>query len=292
METFKGRSCQTEFRGILILTVISTIWISSQITMAHGITATTIPVQVKITSPYKGQQEGIGNNVTLLGTSTYNATNKCQVSIIVDNTRPYQDTIPTGQGTGNYSEWKYNLAPTYAALREGMNRVTAKLTCDANPIFTKFYSINLTGITQPTSTSQQQIATRSNGTASPFFLPTSFSLAPAPSNSTSTPSVLPIALNSSSTIDPSSTQSSSASSGAHSHSHNHSHHSDHSSSSDSSSSSHDHHSSSSDSSSSSHDHHSSSSDSSSSSHDHHSSSHTVGSGHDFFHGAFSHFGGF
>jgi len=316
MVTFKERSFIAKFPGILVLTIVSTIWISSQVSTVHGMPATTTPLVVKITSPHKGQQVGIGHNVTLLGTSSHNASSKCQVSIIVDKKRPYQNTIPMGQGAGNYSEWKYTLAPTYTALTEGMNRVTAKLTCNSNPVFTKFYSINLTGINQPTTSQpQQQIAIRSNGTTSPFFLPTSFSLASAvsnstlaSSNSTSPPSVLPVSVNSSSLIDPSATLSSSSSSSGHSHVHNHSHHTHHSSSSSgedhsSSSSGEDHSSSSSGedhSSSSSGEDHSSSSSSShihSGSENHnngnggHSSDSHHRSGHDFFHGAFSHFGG-
>jgi hypothetical protein len=146
------------------------------------VSATSTTLVVKITWPHKGQQVGIGHYVALLGTSNYNSSSKCQVSIIVDKKRPYQNTIPIGQGANNYSEWKYTLAPTYTALTEGINRVTAKLTCNANPVYTKFYSINLTGINQPTTSQpRQQIAIRSKGTTSPFFLPTSFSLASASS---------------------------------------------------------------------------------------------------------------
>ena len=268
MVSFKERSSVTKFPGILILTIVSTIWISSQVSIVHGTPTITTPLVVKITYPHKGQQVGIGHNVTLLGTSSYNATNKCQVSIIVDNKRPYQSTIPIGQGEDNYSQWKYTLAPTYAAVTEGMNRVTAKLTCNANPALTKFYSINLTGTNQAPSTSQQQIAIKSNDTISPFFLPPSLPLSSAMSNSTlasshstSTPSVLPFSVSNSSLIDPSSTHSGSSSSSGHSHKHHHSHHTHHSSS-DSGSSGSDHHSSSGS------DHHSfSSSDSRAENHD-------------------------
>ena len=255
MTTFKDRSCIAKLLWILILPVVSTILISSQVSAVHGIPATTLPLVVKITYPHKGQQVGIGHNVTLLGTSSYNASSKCQVSIILDKKRPYQNTIPIGQGADNYSQWKYTLSPTYTAITEGTNRVTAKLICNANPALTKFYSINLTGINQPTTSQtqpQQRIAVKSNGTTSPFFLPSSISLASAvsnstlaSSNSTNTPSVLPVSINGSSLIDPSSTQSSSSSSSGHSHIHHHSHQAHHSSSSGSSSSSSKHHSSSS-----------------------------------------------
>jgi hypothetical protein len=58
----------------------------------------------------------------------------------------------TGQAGGNdYSKWKYTFTPAYAGtIREGVNRITAKLLCQANPVnVTKFYSINVTGINVP-----------------------------------------------------------------------------------------------------------------------------------------------
>jgi hypothetical protein len=281
MVTFKDRSYVAKLVWILIPTILSTIWISSQVITAHGIPVTTTPLVVKITSPHKGQQVGIGHNLTFLGSSNYNASSKCQVSIIVDKKRPYQDTIPIGQGVDNYSQWKYTLAPAYTVLTEGVNRVTAKLTCDANPTLTKFYSINLTGINQ--SQPQQQIAIKSNGTTLPFFLPTSISLASAMSNSTNTPSIIPVFANSSSLIGPSSSiQSSDSSSSDHSHIHHHLHHTHHSSTNSDSGSS---------SSSSGHTH------SGSKNHDNGNGGHSTdshhgggGGGHDFFHGAFSHLG--
>ena len=286
----------TKLLWILILTIVSTIWISSQVGTVHAIPATTTPMVVKITSPHKGQQVGIGHNVTLLGSSNYNASSKCQVSIIVDNKRPYQNTIPIGQGVDNYSQWKYTLVPTYTALNEGINRVTAKLTCNASPVLTKSYSINLTGINQPPATSQppqQQIAIKSNGTTSPLSLASALSnntLAQSNSisNRTNTTSVLPVSGNGSSLIDPPSTQSSSSFSSGHGQIHHHSHHTHHSSSNSNSSGSSEHHQSSSRNS-----HTHSESENHNNGHGAHSSDshHSSGGGHDFFHGAFSHFGG-
>jgi hypothetical protein len=91
----------------------------------------------------------IGKNLTLSGTSSYNATSNCGVFVIVDGVRPYQKTIPIGQEGGNdYSKWKYTFTPAYAGtIREGSNRITAKLLCQAYPSnLTKFYSINVTGM--------------------------------------------------------------------------------------------------------------------------------------------------
>ena len=80
---------------------------------------------------------------------SYNATSRCGVLVIVDGVRPYQKTTPVGQTGGNdYSKWKYTPTPAYAGtIREGINRITVELLCQANPTnLTRFYSINVTGM--------------------------------------------------------------------------------------------------------------------------------------------------
>jgi hypothetical protein len=102
---------------------------------------------VKITNPTEGKQVAIGKNLTLSGTSNYNPASNCGVFIIVDGIKPYQKTTPIGQAGGNdYSKWKYSLTPAYVGtIEEGVNRITAKLVCQANPVPT-FHSIYVTGI--------------------------------------------------------------------------------------------------------------------------------------------------
>jgi hypothetical protein len=143
MRNFTQRSDKFVFSVIMIL-FASSIWISSVRALPQQQTS----FGVKITDPAKGQQVAIGKNLTLSGTSSYNATSNCGVFVIVDGVRPYQKTIPTGQAGGNdYSKWKYTFTRAYTGtIREGINRITAKLLCQANPAnLTKFYSINVTG---------------------------------------------------------------------------------------------------------------------------------------------------
>lgn len=114
-------------------------------------TSTPGPLAVKITEPMKGQQLNVGKNLTVLGISNYSATSNCGVLVIVDGIKPYQKTIPVGQtGGNNYSRWKYTLTPPYnGTIKEGTNRITAKLLCQAIPEnLTKFYSINVTGVNE------------------------------------------------------------------------------------------------------------------------------------------------
>ena len=164
MRTFSQRPDRFVFSVIMIL-FASTIWISSVSALQQQQTS----LGVKITDPAKGQQVTIGKNLTLSGTASYNATSNCGVFVIVDGVRPYQKTIPIGQAGGNdYSKWKYTFTPAYAGtIREGINRITAKLLCQANPAnLTKFYSINVTGMNGIAS--KQSAITRSNTSVAPL----------------------------------------------------------------------------------------------------------------------------
>jgi PKD domain len=111
---------------------------------AHAQLAKT--VGIKITSPVRGQQIPVGiKNLQISGTASYNSTMKCQVSLIVDDVRPYQKAAAGHKG--DYSSWNYTLTPQYTNIKQGMNKLTAKLSCHDNSMnLTKFYSTNITGV--------------------------------------------------------------------------------------------------------------------------------------------------
>src|SRR5919112_2516892 len=91
---------------------------------------------VKVTTPTNDQQVSLPNNnnnskgLQLMGTSTDTIDTDCQVSVIANDIKPYQNTTATGLG-GNkdYSTWTYSLAPTL--LKEGSNKVTARILCSS-----------------------------------------------------------------------------------------------------------------------------------------------------------------
>jgi len=164
MRSFSVRSDKFVFSAIFIILFASTLWISSVNALPQQQTS----LAVKITDPARGQQVAIGKNLTLSGTAIYNATSNCGVFVIVDGIRPYQKTTPIGQTGGNdYSKWKYTFAPAYAGtIIEGINRITAKLLCQASPAnLTKFYSINVTGMNEIVP--KHPVTTRNNTTALP-----------------------------------------------------------------------------------------------------------------------------
>jgi hypothetical protein len=112
---------------------------------------------VNITSPQKGQQIPANiDDLTISGKSTDKPTavDDCQVSVIVNSVKPYQHARANGTtGESNdYSRWFFILNSNYTSIKEGVNKITAKLSClptvvgDDNNM-TKWYSVNVTGIT-------------------------------------------------------------------------------------------------------------------------------------------------
>ena len=102
---------------------------------------------VKITSHYKGQQVPIGE-LNVSGISTDNATTPCQVYLDWNDLKPFQTATATGPGGLNdYSTWSFLYSENYHMINEGNNELTAKVSCGDIPGSTKYYSLNVTGIT-------------------------------------------------------------------------------------------------------------------------------------------------
>jgi hypothetical protein len=104
--------------------------------------------KIKILSPHSGQEVPVINtNLIVSGTSSYDRSKDCRVSVLLNGIKPYRQTIATGNnGVSDYSTWRYKLDPSYTVIREGSNKLTAKITCLGNPnSLTKWTSINLIG---------------------------------------------------------------------------------------------------------------------------------------------------
>jgi len=99
---------------------------------------------VRVTSPTKGQQVPIGKDLMIAGISRSDATSHCQVSVIVNSVKPYQNATANGPGgASDYSKWNFNL--NSSMIKEGVNKITAKFTCRPNPSVASFYSVNVIG---------------------------------------------------------------------------------------------------------------------------------------------------
>lgn len=135
--------------------------------------------EVKITSPSKGQQVQPGG-ILVSGTSSANATTDCTVSVVINGIRPYQRAVPTGHGGANdYSNWTFTATQGYTVIKQGQNKMTAKMSCPQNLNFTKFYSVNVTGVA---GKAQQQLVNNTTTTGTGF--PPSLPSVATPTNST------------------------------------------------------------------------------------------------------------
>jgi hypothetical protein len=130
--------------------------------------STNLP-SVIITSPHKGQQVPIGSNVVISGISSPPPADKkrtdCTVSVILNAVKPYRKAVAAGHGgTTDYSTWRYGITPNYPAIKQGQNKITAKISCAANPTnLTKFNSLNVTGIGTPQNVNGQNGKNGTNG---------------------------------------------------------------------------------------------------------------------------------
>jgi hypothetical protein len=113
---------------------------------------------IHITSPPKQEAVPAGAPLEISGDSSDTVQSNCNILVVVDNKQPYQEATPTGPGGANdYSTWSFTVSPPYAEIEEGLNKITAKASCDSpyspelkqdllSRQYEKHYSINVTGI--------------------------------------------------------------------------------------------------------------------------------------------------
>src|SRR5918998_404346 len=138
---------------------------------------------IKIISPEKGSNVPIDLNSPFIikGISKDTAATDCQVSVIVNNVKPYQNAQPMNKnGNEDYSEWQFTLTKNYTNIIEGANKITSKFSCLNNPQ-SSHYSVNVTGVNSPPAVSNVTSPAVSNVTSPAVSNVTS----PAVSNVTS-----------------------------------------------------------------------------------------------------------
>ena len=104
-------------------------------------------IGVKITSPSTGQEISVGE-LTIFGISTDNETTDCQVQVDVNDIKPFQNATATGPMKENdYSTWIFSYTQNYRLIREGVNELTAKISCLYGPVsLSKYHTVNVIGV--------------------------------------------------------------------------------------------------------------------------------------------------
>jgi hypothetical protein len=126
-------------------------------------TLSSVPT-VKIMHPTPDQQISTNNGtLRISGISSDNSTSNCEITIIANNVKPYQLTVPNKEN--DYSSWSFTLNSSYTPIKEGQNKLTSKISCLAIPAnATKWYSVNFTGVFKDITTSDNQSQEVSNNT--------------------------------------------------------------------------------------------------------------------------------
>jgi hypothetical protein len=139
--------------GILIFTLWSNVgaYAQNRTAAVNGTSSASAQhvSKIKITSPTRGQQVPVRKDLTISGTSMDSATSNCQVAVIVNNVKPYQNATAAGSGgPADYSKWNFALTSKYTTIKQGDNRITARYQCVNDPASKGFSSVNVTGANQ------------------------------------------------------------------------------------------------------------------------------------------------
>jgi hypothetical protein len=103
---------------------------------------------IEITSHKEGDEVSVGP-LTIAGISSDNAESNCQVYADVNDITPMQNVTASGPGGANdYSNWTFAYTQNYQIITEGVNELTAKISCfDVGPMpISKWDSVNITGV--------------------------------------------------------------------------------------------------------------------------------------------------
>ncbi|MFB5598880.1 MAG: hypothetical protein ACE5SW_01450, partial [Nitrososphaeraceae archaeon] len=107
-------------------------------------------VSVKITSHQDGEQVPIGK-LTISGISNDDTERNCIIYVDWNNKKPFQQVRAAGPGgADDFSEWFFTYDEDYYTITEGDNDLTSKITCTdiVGPAGTKWYSVNLIGVSE------------------------------------------------------------------------------------------------------------------------------------------------
>ncbi|MFZ0510182.1 MAG: hypothetical protein WAM14_01135 [Candidatus Nitrosopolaris sp.] len=101
---------------------------------------------VRITSPVRGQNVQVGKNLVVSGISA-SRSSSCAVSVMVNGIKPYQNATAIGpKGQKDYSRWTFLILPKYTIIKEGVNKIASKISCDNKPSLVSYYTLNVTGL--------------------------------------------------------------------------------------------------------------------------------------------------
>ena len=148
------------FIAVLLIILSSPTYqqVSSQIP-GGAVPSQTQLESIKIVNLMPSQKVDLNKELAISGESSDSAAKDCSVYIIVNGVMPYQNAAASGTGGAkDYSQWKFVLHEQYTHLKEGNNKITAKLLCASAPA--RWYSVVVNGVAN--SNASEAIPVQSN----------------------------------------------------------------------------------------------------------------------------------
>jgi hypothetical protein len=88
------------------------------------------PTDIEIVYPNTDQTTNVNSDLEISGISNYNPRSICHVAVIINDAKPYKKTIPTGENVeSDYSTWRYVIKTDSDTIKQGNNKITARLLC-------------------------------------------------------------------------------------------------------------------------------------------------------------------
>jgi hypothetical protein len=136
---------------------------------------TTLPA-IQIISPHEGEQVPPGE-LAIHGISSDNEGTDCRVYADVNDITPMQNVSAAGDSgeEDDFSKWSFTYTPNYQLIKQGVNELTAKITClnernpnadafhlmsasaaplNSSPPLSKWHTVNVTAVAGAPSVSQ------------------------------------------------------------------------------------------------------------------------------------------
>jgi hypothetical protein len=136
---------------------------------------TTLPT-IQIISPQEGEQVPPGE-LAIHGISSDNEDTDCRVYADVNDITPMQNVSAAGDSgeEDDFSKWSFTYTPKYQLIKQGVNELTAKITClnernpnadafhlmsasaaplNSSPPLSKWHTVNVTAVAGAPSVSQ------------------------------------------------------------------------------------------------------------------------------------------
>jgi hypothetical protein len=118
------------YQDILIIGKSAEQSVPSYMSTSSSVISSSDPTDIEIVYPSNDQTTNVNSDLEISGTSNYNHSSICHVAVIINDAKPYKKTIPAGGDIeSGYFTWRYNIESDSNIIKQGDNKITARLLC-------------------------------------------------------------------------------------------------------------------------------------------------------------------